>query len=238
MKRKKNHIVSRIFRKDEINKIEDKILLLGDNVKFDAIGFLEFRILITILSFIVTFISKDTGYIYAPIVAIVVYYVTYYLMITRPIKLRIQKLDREALQFFEILTLTLESGRNLESALEITVFNVESELSNEFKRALMEIKFGRSLREVLESMKKRIPSETINNIILNITQTNMFGNRILDTMYNQIDFLRDKQVLEIKGQINRIPNKISIISVVFIVPLILLLILGPLIINFLAGSIV
>lgn len=238
MKKKKNHIVSRIFRREEINKIENKILLLGDNVKYDAIGFLEFRILITILSFIVTFISKDTGYIYAPIVAIVVYYATYYLMITRPIKLRSQKLDREALQFFEILTLTLESGRNLESALEITVFNVESELSNEFKRALMEIKFGRSLREVLESMKKRIPSETINNIILNITQTNMFGNRILDTMYNQIDFLRDKQVLEIKGQINRIPNKISIISVVFIVPLILLLILGPLIINFLAGSIV
>lgn len=238
MKKKKNHIVSRIFRREEINKIENKILLLGDNVKYDAIGFLEFRILITILSFIVTFISKDNGYIYAPIVAIVVYYATYYLMITRPIKLRSQKLDREALQFFEILTLTLESGRNLESALEITVFNVESELSNEFKRALMEIKFGRSLREVLESMKKRIPSETINNIILNITQTNMFGNRILDTMYNQIDFLRDKQVLEIKGQINRIPNKISIISVVFIVPLILLLILGPLIINFLAGSIV
>ena len=119
-------------------------------------------------------------------------------------------MDREALQFFEVLTLTLESGRNLESSLEVTVFNIDSELSNEFKKALMEIKFGRSLIEVLDSMKKRIPSETINNIILNITQTNMFGNRILDTMYNQIDFLRDKQILEIKGQINKIPNKICL----------------------------
>ena len=76
-------------------------------------------------------------------------------------------------------------------------------------------------------MKKRIPSETINNIILNITQTNQFGNSILDTMYNQIDFLREKQILEIKGKINKIPNKVSIISVVFIVPLIMVLILGP-----------
>ena len=82
-------------------------------------------------------------------------------------------------------------------------------------------------------MKKRIPSETINNIILNITQTNVFGNSILETMYNQIDFLRDKQILEIKGQINKIPNKISIISVLFMVPLILLLVLGPVVINFL-----
>ena len=70
------------------------------------------------------------------------------------------------------------------------------------------------------------------NIILNITQTDVFGNSILETMYNQIDFLREKQVLEIRGEINKIPNKVSIISVIFIVPLILMLILGPYFINF------
>lgn len=237
-KKNQNHIVNKIFRQSDINKIDEKIILLGDRVKFSSTEFLNFRIIITVLSFILTLINTNPGYIYAPIVALVVYYGVYYLLITRPIKKRIEQLDREALQFFEILTLTLESGRNLESSLEVTVFNVESELSNEFKKALMEIKFGRSLMEALENMKKRIPSETINNIILNITQTNMFGNRILDTMYNQIDFLRDKQILEIKGQINKIPNKISIISVIFIVPLILLLILGPLIINFMTGGII
>ena len=237
-KKNKNHIFNKIFRQSDINKIEDKIMLLGDKVKYDAIDFLNFRVIITIVIFVLILIYTNPGYIYAPIVAIIVYYGVYYLLITRPIKKRVEQLDREALQFFEVLTLTLESGRNLESSLEVTVFNIDSELSNEFKKALMEIKFGRSLIEVLDSMKKRIPSETINNIILNITQTNMFGNRILDTMYNQIDFLRDKQILEIKGQINKIPNKISIISVIFIVPLILLLILGPLVINFLTGGII
>ena len=161
------------------------------------------------------------------------YYLFTYVTLDREVKKRGRKLDREALEFFEILTLTLESGRNLEHALEITVFNVDSELSGEFKKTLFEIKFGKSLVEALEAMKKRIPSETINNIILNITQTNVFGNSILETMYNQIDFLRDKQILEIKGQINKIPNKISIISVLFMVPLILLLVLGPVVINYL-----
>ena len=94
--------------------------------------------------------------------------------------------------------------------------------------------FGKSLLEALEDMKKRIPSETINNIILNIVQTNQFGNSIIDTMYNQIDFLREKQILEIKGQINKIPNKVSIVSVVFIVPLIMVLILGPYLIDILS----
>lgn len=50
-------------------------------------------------------------------------------------------------------------------------------------------------------------------------------------MNNQINFLRDKQILEIKGEINKIPNKISILSVIFVVPLILLLVLGPFLIN-------
>jgi len=82
-------------------------------------------------------------------------------------------------------------------------------------------------------MKKRIPSETINNILLNITQTNIFGNSIIDTMNQQIEFLREKQILEIKGAINKIPNKVSILSVVFVVPLILILVLGPFLIDFL-----
>ena len=96
-----------------------------------------------------------------------------------------------------------------------------------------EVKFGKSLLEALEDMKKRIPSETINNILLNITQTNIFGNSIIDTMNQQIEFLREKQILEIKGAINKIPNKVSILSVIFVVPLILLLVLGPFLIDFL-----
>ena len=97
----------------------------------------------------------------------------------------------------------------------------------------MEIKFGRSLMEALDDLKKRIPSDTINNIILNITQTSVFGNSIIEVMNNQVEFLREKQILEVKSQINKIPNKVSIVSVLFIVPLILLMILGPFIINLL-----
>ena len=32
----------------------------------------------------------------------------------------------------------------------------------------------------------------INNIILNISQSNIFGNSIIETMYNQVDYLREK----------------------------------------------
>jgi len=52
-------------------------------------------------------------------------------------------------------------------------------------------------------------------------------------MNNQVDYLREKQIMEVKAQINKIPNKVSIISVIFIIPLILLIILGPFIMGLL-----
>lgn len=224
--------IKKIYRKKDYEKINEKIESLGDDAIFDTLTFCNLRLFSSIVLFLFIMYTTKLGYITAPFLTIVYYYLFYYVFITRPIKKRAEKLDFEALHFFEILTLTLESGKNLEQAIKITCDNVDSELSNEFKRALFELNFGKPLMEALNDMRKRIPSETINNIILNITQTHIFGNSILDTMYNQIDFLREKQILRIKGQINKIPNKVSIVSVIFIVPLILVLILGPYLIEF------
>lgn len=226
-------LTSKIYREKTLNKIQTKILMLGGKQKYDAVDFMNVRIFTSLILFIVIIFTGSLSYIYAPLLVIIYYIVFEYLFLDYKLKQREKKLDYEALHFFEILSLTLESGRDLESSIEITCYNTNSELSNEFKRALFEIKFGKSLMEALEDMKKRIPSETVNNIILNIVQTNIFGNSILDTMYNQIEFLRDKQILAIKEKINKIPNKVSIVSVLFIVPLILLLLLGPFLVEFL-----
>lgn len=226
-----NSLLRKIYRKKEVENIEASIKMLGERSNMDAMTFISVRYFTTLILFVFILYNSNLGYLYAPLVSVIYYYLFHYILIKRPIQKRTKDLDHQALYFFEILTLTLESGKNLENSLEITVFNVDSELSREFKKALFEMKFGKTLLEALEDMKKRIPSETINNILLNITQTNVFGNSILETMNNQISFLRDKQILEIKGEINKIPNKISILSVIFVVPLILLLVLGPFIIN-------
>ena len=115
--------------------------------------------------------------------------------------------------------------------MELTCYNIDNDLSKEFQKCLFETKFGKSLMESLNDLKQRIPSETVNNIILNMTQTSVFGSSIIDTMNTQVEYLREKQIMGIKAEINKIPNKVSIISVLFIVPLILLIILGPFIIS-------
>lgn len=233
MTKQKTVALTKIYREKDILEVERKLSLLGGNTKLDAIKFMNLRLLSLPIVFTFCIYISNIGYIFAPFITTIYYFAFNYFVLDKKIKERGAKLELEALYFFEILTLTLESGRNLEHSLIVTCDNVESELSTEFQLALVEMKFGKSLLEALSDLKYRIPSETINNIILNITQTSVFGSGILETMYNQVEFLRDKRILSIKEQINKIPNKVSIISVLFVVPLILLLILSPFIINFL-----
>ena len=227
------NIMSKIYLKKDVDSINKKINMLG-NTRIDAVTFISMRILSTILFALFLVLFTNISYMFIPLFVIIFYFEYYHIFITKRLRKREEKLDREALYFFEVLTLTLESGKNLQNSLELTCKNVKNELSLEFERSLKEVYVGKTLIEALSDMQKRIPSENINNIIMNIMQTNYFGNSIISTMNNQVDYLREKQILDIRGQINKIPNKVSIVSVLFIVPLILLLVLGPYIVSFIS----
>ncbi len=232
MKNKKSFI-NRIYREKDIKKIDAKINQFGVSKKFTTEYFMNFRLFTSIIVFVVLFIFADFGALIAPVATVLWYILVGYFMIDKPLKKRERKLDNEAYYYFEVLTLALESGRNLENAIKMACKYIDSEISSEFKETIKQVNFGKSLTESLSVMSMRIPSLTINNIILNMEQSNLFGNSIIETMYNQLDFLKDKQIMEIKAQINKIPNKISIFSVLFFIPLILLIILGPVLIDFL-----
>lgn len=229
---KERSLVRKIYLDNTIKKIDKKVNLLGIHCKYDTIDLLNIRLLCCIFLFLVFIIFHQNGYILGPISVVFFHYLSEYLVLDLQIKKRSKKLEEEAIFFFEVLSLTLESGRNLTVALTMTSKNINSELSEEFQKALSEMSLGKSFAEAMNDMKKRIPSDTINNAILNIVQANMFGNNIEESLNNQLDFLRDKRLLEVKSAIGKLPTKISIISVVFFIPIILLVILSPVLIDF------
>lgn len=73
----------------------------------------------------------------------------------KKIKKRTTKLNNEAIYFFEVLTLSLQTGRNLTEAVTITVNSIDSEISKEFKEAIRQTRFGKSLTESFNDMQKR-----------------------------------------------------------------------------------
>ena len=235
MRNKDNNLIKRIYREKTINKIDAKIKLLGVYCNYNVIDLLNYRLLICIALFFILIVANIYGYIVAPLITLAFYFLSEYFVLDLPIKKRAKKLEEEAIYFFEVLALTLEGGRNLKSALDTTASAIDNEISAEFKKTLAEVRLGKSLSEALEDMKKRIPSENINNTLLNITQSNIFGNSIIDSLYNQIDFLREKQILDVKASIAKLPTKISAISVIFFIPIILLIILAPVLLEYIIG---
>ncbi len=227
-----NNVLSLIYREKTINELNKKIKLLGINYKYNIYKFMTLRIISSIILFIVVLFLNDLGYILAPIITYLYYSLLPSMYFNPLIKKRSNRLDYQAMYFFEILVLSIESGNNLINALKVTSNSIDNELSYEFREVIKEVEIGKSLDEAMTSLKERIPSDTINNIILNIKESNLFGNNIIDTLYNQIDYIREKIVLENRAKISKLPLKISIISVIFFLPLLLLLILGPVILNY------
>ena len=230
---KKNDLSKIIYDQKLVNKINKKITLLGLDKNISVYEFLNTRLITSIIIFLVILYFSKYGYILAVVFVVLYYYLFEWVLLDNKIKKRTFKLNIEAIYFFEVLTLSLQTGRNLVEAISITVNSSSSELALEFKKALRETKYGKSLNESLSDMQKYIPSDSINNIIIALTQTNIYGSNIIDTMYNQVDYLREKRIMEVKSKMSKIPTKISIISVFFFIPLILLIILGPAVLSYL-----
>ena len=102
MARKKHQMVRKIYRECDIVKYDTEIEMLGNEAKFDSITFLNIRLLTTMIVFLLVLYNTKVGYIYAPFVSILYYYLFHYFLLSRPLKKRTKRLDHQALYFFEI----------------------------------------------------------------------------------------------------------------------------------------
>ncbi len=233
MKSKRIRIAEKIYRKKVITDIQEEINQLGSDTLYDAVNFLDFRFISSVLIFIASLLCFKPWYLYAPLITAFYYIILPKISIKRKVNQRCNKLEHDAMLFFEVLCLSLEAGKSLKSALEITAESLDSELSSEFKQTISEINYGKSLPEALNDLKKRIPSPIIDNIILNITECYSSGGNLIDSLRQQVDYIRDVKTMKTKEKINKMPIQISVISVLFFIPMILLLVLAPAIIEFL-----
>ena len=229
----KEEFIRRMYSKKYIDKQIAKVKLLGTGNKLNVYDLMIGRLFSSVILFILVLYLFNYGYIMAPLITLVYYFLFNRAMLDDKLNKRQIKLEGEAMHFFEVLTLSLETGRNLVEAIEVTTSNVSGILSNEFKETVREVNFGKSLNEALSDMQARIPSDTVNNIVLSLTESNLYGNSIIKNLYNQIDFLREKRKMEVKGRISKVPVLISVVSVLFFIPLLLLIILGPILLEYL-----
>lgn len=223
------NLVNKIYTKETIARIKKKNKQFGVEHNYDVDLILGNHLIISIFIFIIALI--DTTLLKSILIVIAYFFLAEYFFFDYRLAKRRKKLEKQSTFFFQILSLTLESGNNLKNSIDLTCKNMDNELSREFKKAMDDMTLGKSLNESLDDLKTRIPSDTINNIILNLMESNIYGNNIIESLNRELDYISDKIILEAKGKINKMPIKISIVSVLIFIPLLMLIIIGPLIIR-------
>lgn len=229
-------VTLKLFSNKTISRFKKKSMALGIKNKSSYVSDLSLYLLVIIIAFVISIIFCYHRFyliILLPIGAALLFEFLYYdVRLTK----RRALLNKQALFFFQILSLTLESGNNLKGAIELTTSSISNDLSDEFKKALSDMRMGSTMNEALLDLEKRIPSEVITNIILNLTESNVYGSDMIKSLNTQIDYLNNKLVLSVREQINKMPIKISVVSVLLFIPIILLIILSPLIIELIGLS--
>ncbi len=195
-------------------RLQKKLDLLGLG-KVNAKTIIIFRFVSSIILFLILLLVSKVGYVLAPIITIIYYFLVEYLFIDLGIYYRGLKLEEDALEFFNVFSLSLKGGRNVKKAITLTTDVVDNDLSLEFKRVLNDLKVGKSLEEALLLLEGRIPSEGINNILINIREANRFGNDISDSIDKQLSLINDKQEKRIIKGYRVVPLYLTIISISF-----------------------
>ncbi len=130
----------------------------------------------------------------------------------------------------DLLVVCMEAGQGLDAALvrvgrEIEVTNYV--LAQELNLLNLEIRAGKSRREALRNLALRTGLEDVSSLVTLINQSEKLGVSVAQALRVQSDAMRTKRHQRAEEIAARIPVKLTIPLVFFIMPCLFAVILGP-----------
>ncbi len=227
----KSDIIKKLYLPQTINRLKRKVHLLGLDSNYDIYNFLNKRLLASICIFLVGLVIFPFSYITSPVMTVLYYYLVEYICFDIPLKQRAKTIAKEALYFFEAVLLALESGNSLKEALEEACESVAGELAYDLKGSLQALELGKDLNTCLKDFQNRIPNEMVQNIIINIINTNKFGNNITNSVKMELEYIKKQEHYEKQKKMHKLPIYVKLVSFLFISIILVLIIVLPMFLN-------
>jgi len=147
---------------------------------------------------------------------------------------RLQSRQEEIISGFpdtlDLMLVCVEAGQSLDQAINRVAKEIETSypaLSEEFQIVAYEMKAGKEKSQVLRDMGDRVDVQDINSFVTTLIQSSTFGTSIAEALRVYADEMRDKRVMRAEEKANKLPTKLTLGTMMFCVPPLLIILIGP-----------
>lgn len=134
----------------------------------------------------------------------------------------------------DLMTICVEAGLSLDAVISKTAHEIRlnsPSLADELHLVTLELRAGASREQALRNLALRTGVEEIDSLVAMLVQADRFGTSIADSLRVHADSLRSKRRLRAEEQAAKIPTKMLFPLIFCIFPALLVVLLGPAIIN-------
>ncbi|MHB0968170.1 MAG: type II secretion system F family protein [Thermoanaerobaculia bacterium] len=152
---------------------------------------------------------------------------------------RRKNLIRQKLPFFlDMLTLSVEAGLEFTAAVNKIVTKMDpSPLREEMVIFLRQMQLGMSRKDSLKAMADRLNIQQVNSMVSALIQAAEMGASVGGALRTQSEIMSAERFTDAEKKGAEASQKMLVPMVLFIVPAIMLVILGPLVISFVTGGV-
>ncbi|WEO78002.1 type II secretion system F family protein [Cryobacterium sp. SO2] len=129
------------------------------------------------------------------------------------------------------MTIAVEAGLGFEAAMARAGNNGKGPLAEELVRTLQDMRFGMSRREAYLALGERVSVPDLKTFIRSVVQADAYGISISTVLRMQAQEMRLKRRQRAEEKAMQIPVKVLFPLMLFILPVLMIAVLGPTIIN-------
>jgi len=228
-------VSQRITSPKQVSRTEQRLTMAGNPGDLRTVDFLGLKLLIAGGSgagmfAIFVFAHNAPFAVVASIVAAVLGFLAPEFWLSRRIRKRQHDVLMSVPDTLDLLTISVRAGLAFDGALSKVVEKTSGPLADEFRRALAEIRVGKSRRDALRDVVARTDVPALTNFIGAIIQAEQLGVPIAKVLQVQSEQLRIERRQRAEEMANKAPIKMLFPLVGCIFPSMFIVILGPAII--------
>lgn len=144
---------------------------------------------------------------------------------------RQKEIERTLPDVLDLLTVSIEAGLSFDGAVAKLVEQMSGVLVQEFSLVLKEMRVGVSKKDAFKSLAERVPVPSLVTFVGAIVQADQLGVSIGNVLRIQSSQARQKRRQKTQENAMKAPVKMLLPMVIFIMPTIFIVLLGPAIIN-------